>query len=111
MSIAQIFIVAAIAGVFFGGGFTVAKKVASFMKNVRVEEELQPKYYALKVEHAALLTQWNALVEEINRKGGRSFLNGRASNAEADPLKLAKGDIKTLLSLCHPDKHGGSKVA
>lgn len=67
--------------------------------------ELQAKYWATELARQSLQDEWNALVRKINAKGGRSFLDGDG------PKQLDGEDIKRLLMLCHPDKHGGKKMA
>lgn len=53
-------------------------------------------------ELMALRKQWNELVERINASGGEAFLAGAS---------FSPAEIDTLIKLCHPDKHGGSKAA
>lgn len=83
--------------------------VKAVSKHIAPDTELRAKYAALNAEHSALLIEWNKLVDLINSKGGMSFLRGR-SNAPA-PLALTDKDIKSMLMLCHPDKHAGSQLA
>lgn len=54
----------------------------------------------MQVEYQILLNKWNNLVEKINQKGGQSFLDG-----EKKENQFSKGEINTLINLCHPDKH------
>jgi len=55
-----------------------------------------------------LTEKWDNLVDKINEKGGREFLD----NALLGPPQQFNGkEIKQLLSLCHPDKHGGKDLA
>lgn len=71
--------------------------------------ELQREYSKLDAQNNANIADWNRLVKKINRYGGSDALIAAATgNAE---LQLAKKDIKKIVSLCHPDKHGGSKIA
>lgn len=70
----------------------------------KTHRELQARLFASELAHAALLREWNALVRRINAKGGEAFLNGNSK-------QLDDGDIKRLLMLCHPDKHGGKEMA
>lgn len=65
---------------------------------------LKYEHLELALKYQALLAQWNDLVSKINAKGGQQFLNG-------EQKQLSKEDIKRLLMLCHPDKHGGKKIA
>lgn len=53
-----------------------------------------------QVKYAALVAQWNSLVRRVNARGVIESSN-----------PFDKKDIRKLLSLCHPDKHGGSEVA
>lgn len=69
---------------------------------------LNVKYLALSIEHQALLNKWNTLVQEINDKGGREFLNKKMSG---DTLAFSKRDVMFLLRLAHPDKNNSSKEA
>lgn len=49
--------------------------------------------------------KWNALVRRINEKGGEQFLS-------SNPAKqFTAEELKTLLQLCHPDKHDGKESA
>lgn len=66
--------------------------------------KLQLDYITIEANHAILLAKWNNLVERINRKGGEKFLNSESQQFTPD-------EIKTLIKLCHPDKHGGSEDA
>lgn len=74
---------------------------------------LASKYQALEARLARteaarrkLQAEWNALVDEINAKGGRAFLDGTLNEP-----RLSRGDIGRLILLCHPDKHGGKQMA
>lgn len=73
---------------------------------------LQRKYDALQSDHTLLLVkfthlqgEWNKLVDKINAKGGQAFLDGQRH------AQLSREEIKKLISLCHPDKHGGRELA
>ncbi|MNO13196.1 hypothetical protein D3C76_28250 [compost metagenome] len=59
-----------------------------------------------QLEFKKLVDQWNELVNTINEKGGQSFLDGQVSNTQ-----LSQEEIKTLIQLCHPDKHAGKESA
>lgn len=56
-----------------------------------------------------LLLEFNKLVSIINEKGGQEFLD----NATIGPkgIDLTQDDLKTLIQLCHPDRHDGKKSA
>lgn len=68
-------------------------------------ERLHREKMEIFTEFHALLHKWNTLVTEINAKGGQEFLNGY------DKQELTDDEIKKLLSLCHPDKHDGKRLA
>lgn len=51
-----------------------------------------------------LIIKWDELVARINAKGGEAFLN-------SNPKQLSAREIKKLLMLVHPDKHGASKLS
>lgn len=55
-------------------------------------------YDLLHVKHVALVTKWNALVNQINKKGQQQS-------------QFTQDEIKVLVKLCHPDKHQGNKEA
>lgn len=57
-----------------------------------------------KFRYESLLVKWNALVDRINSLGGESFLQGNTTQFNSE-------DIKRLILLCHPDKHGNSQMA
>ena len=71
----------------------------------KTAREWQARYYDAELARQELLKEWNALVTKINAKGGAAFLDG------AEQKQLSDEDIKRLLMLCHPDKHGGKKMA
>lgn len=51
-----------------------------------------------------LLSEWNELVTRVNN--GELVPKSAAPNGTFSPE-----EIDTLVRLCHPDKHGGSKAA
>jgi hypothetical protein len=53
-----------------------------------------------------LIDKWNKLVARVNARGGESFLSG-----ETAPRQFTKDELRQLIALCHPDKHGGSQAA
>ncbi len=70
------------------------------------------KYLDLLLEHKELTNKWNELVSLINSKGGQDFLNGRKpSMSTQSQSQFTQEDIKKLINLCHPDKHGGKNMA
>lgn len=61
-----------------------------------------------KDRYEAQLNSWNALVRQINDKGGEAFLK-RATISASPSLSL--DEIRKLLQPCHPDKHDGKPMA
>lgn len=85
-------------------------------------EKLRREYDRLKFEartdqvqllHAdaaydRLLEKWNHVASQINAKGGQEFLDfGEIRSG----CQLTEDEIKSLLNLCHPDKHDGKTAA
>lgn len=68
--------------------------------------KLRTRVVIAENKYQRLLREWNGLVDKINESGGSEFLEGGIVKNE-----FSKGEIKTLLSLCHPDKHNGKKSA
>ena len=74
-------------------------------------------YHELHVAHARAQTdlkriksKWNSMVDVINARGGQRFLDSGVLPEDANHHFTAD-DIKTLVRLCHPDKHAGSTAA
>ena len=61
-------------------------------------------------DYNKLLKEYNELVELINKKGGEAFLNHGILPNNKKP-QFSQDEIRTLLQLCHPDKHDGKQSA
>lgn len=72
-------------------------KVQELKAKIRV---LDIAHISLTSKHNQLLREWNALVNLINSKGGAEFLN-----ATPNTSGFTRAEIKSLIYLCHPDKH------
>lgn len=59
-------------------------------------------------KYSSLLQEYNALVDMINKKGGRQFLDHAVI---APPPQFTQEEIRILIQLCHPDKHNGKESA
>jgi hypothetical protein len=59
----------------------------------------------------AKIEEWNELVGRINRRGGESFLTYGVTIDKIPAPQFTPDELKTLLLLCHPDKHGGKDSA
>jgi hypothetical protein len=73
----------------------------------KTHAELQATHLALRHAYKKLLDEWNEVATKINDRGGMAYLDGRTQG----PAQLDEEDIKRLLMLCHPDKHGGKPMA
>ncbi len=62
-----------------------------------------------KSRYEQLLNEYNKLVKRINEKGGEQFLE--KATLQPVGIQLSKEDLKSLIQLCHPDKHGGKESA
>lgn len=63
-------------------------------------------------EFAKLQREWNILVDRINAKGGENFLrHGSIYPTRSTSVPFNDAELKKLLMLCHPDKHGGKETA
>lgn len=71
-------------------------------------QRLMARYRALNQANDELLARWNRVADQINAKGGQQFLD-HGSLAQNNPF--SQEDIRRLISLCHPDKHDGKKIA
>lgn len=63
-------------------------------------------------KYNSLLTEHNFLVRRINKLGGEEFLR-RARIHPTTPARsdLSLAEIKSMIMLCHPDKHDGKESA
>lgn len=117
MSTFQVIVAAITFGICFGAT-NAAYRVGAFVKtSIAQAEAAKWNQAAIKweTEYKALLKHWNAIVNEINSKGGDRFLkSGVLLSEELAKLtapNFSKAEINTLIKLCHPDKHGGNKAA
>lgn len=68
---------------------------------------------AWRYAHDELQGRWNDLVQQINDKGGRDFLlYGKIDRNTPKTIHQFNDDeLRSLLQLVHPDKHGGKQSA
>lgn len=64
----------------------------------------------LEAKYLRLLDKWNKLVRQINDKGGQQFLDG-ASVVRSGNGQFTDAELRSILQLVHPDKHGGKASA
>jgi hypothetical protein len=62
-----------------------------------------------KNQYEQLLQKYNDLVDRVNKKGGEDFLNNGSIHPQG--IQITQEDIKTLIQLCHPDKHNSKESA
>ncbi len=62
-----------------------------------------------KTKYEALIKEHNELIRHINEKGGEQFL--KEGSIHPQGIQISKDDLKVLIQLCHPDKHGGKESA
>lgn len=74
-------------------------------RNAQTKESLywNNKYIELQL-------RWNAVVDQINSKGGMNFLNNGSIGAKT-VHQFTDDELRSLLQLVHPDKHGGKQSA
>lgn len=67
--------------------------------------------YQMKI--SALTSRWNKLVQQINDNGGEDFLlYGKIDKSSPKTVHQFNDDeLRSLLQLVHPDKHGGKQSA
>jgi len=71
---------------------------------------LRIEFYALSGAFSDIMNKYNLLVMRINKLGGEDFLRG-AKIPENTPQIFSREEIKRLILLCHPDKHGGKEMS
>ena len=62
-----------------------------------------------KTRYEELIKEYNELVRRVNEKGGEQFLEHGSIHPQG--IQISKDDLKVLIQLCHPDKHGGKESA
>ena len=63
------------------------------------------EYEAVKLKYTALLRDYNFLVDTINNATAKKTFDVKTN------LEFTPEELKKLITLCHPDKHDGSKIA
>lgn len=67
-------------------------------------------YQEARAKYTALLKEWNELITKINAKGGDQFIEQGVLRPR-QPAQFTDDELKQLIQLCHPDKHGGKASA
>ena len=85
---------------------------AKYQKLLMEHSLLQTKYLSTMMELRVtdrvlsdLRRRWNGMVDKINAKGGEAFLDQNGS------CQFSPEEIKSLIILCHPDKHNGGQTS
>jgi hypothetical protein len=60
-------------------------------------------------QYNSLRKEWNTLVNRINKLGGEQFLEQSAESSQS--TQFTDQELKRLVQLCHPDKHGNSQLS
>lgn len=66
------------------------------------------KYNQVAIELIAARQKWNNLAQLINSKGGQQFLDHATIGGQE---QFTDEELRSLLQLVHPDKHGGKASA
>lgn len=66
------------------------------------------KYNQIDSQLFITRTKWNKLVQLINSKGGQQFLDDATIGGQG---QFTDEELRSLLQLVHPDKHGGKASA
>ncbi len=89
---------------------TYEVKVAELQKGLAEERaklgRLNSEYTRVVLDNASLRSDNTHLRRQLHDEGNR-FNNLARSQSSA----FTDADLKQLIALCHPDKHGGNKVA
>lgn len=88
-----------------------AEKERNKQKLLQADEEFNNLLNAIawRNKYENLLAEFNKLISIINEKGGQQFLDHGA--IEPKGLDLTQDDLKIIIQLCHPDRHGGKESA
>lgn len=69
-------------------------------------------FVRLQVDHLELRRKWNDVMQKINAKGGEEFLLfGKLEGKVNTVHQFTDDELRSLLQLVHPDKHGGKESA
>lgn len=74
------------------------------------EKEHNRKMNYIIIQHNLRLEAYNALVRKINDLGGEAFLK-HAKIPKNNVSGFSEEDIRSMINLCHPDKHNGKESA
>lgn len=78
------------------------------LSTLRELGKAQTRIRAIELELIGIRIKWAGLVNRINAKGGEAFLEKAQIGGSQ---QFSQDDIKKLIMLCHPDKHGNSPTA
>lgn len=80
-----------------------------FVTRARYDEAISQRDYAARMalahlrDYNSVVSQWNALIARIEQ--------GELVLASSRPAQFTPEELDTLVRLCHPDKHDGSRAA
>lgn len=64
----------------------------------------------IKHQHAKDINDWNRLVRELKSMGGLDAIRRKMSEPSHVNSSFSKEEIRILIQLSHPDRHGGKDV-
>lgn len=88
-----------------------AERKAHVQRLKEADDEFNNMFSSImyRSRYEQLLKEYNDLVRRINDKGGETFLKHGSVGAKG--LDLTQDDLKIIIQLCHPDRHGGKESA
>lgn len=93
-------------------------RTSKYKEAVRVGERLAHKLDEAQITASVykrkfydVLDEYNELIRRINKLGGESFLRTGEVERDKPAQQFTDEEIKVLISLCHPDRHGGKESA
>lgn len=78
---------------------------------IQQRDHAQKQHWRWYSSYQELQAKWNDVVEQINKKGGMDFLNNGTLVGAKTSKQFTDEELRSLLQLVHPDKHGGKQSA
>lgn len=82
--------------------------------SAREHSDLMSKYLELSTAYQSLSKDWNAMVtagNDLKRRYDAMCSIKNLAEAGRKKPQLTKSEVRTLIKLCHPDKHASSEEA
>jgi predicted XRE-type DNA-binding protein len=87
--------------------FVLASKYARLQKNL---DDARDRFIQLNARHVALIKHFEDLTKAFDRLRSQSTIMSHALDHMAKP-QFTQAELRTLIQLCHPDKHNGKQSA